>query len=89
MRRLLVLALFLAIGAEAVVTPVVDGNTIEAGGRDVRLQGIDASESAQRRGGQPTAALTEARNRGVAATKLLPIHPDPTESTGMVGSVSA
>lgn len=47
----------LSLGAEAVVTRVVDGDTIEAGGRDVRLQGIDAPESNQRHGGRATAAL--------------------------------
>lgn len=67
-----VLALFLwltpvlALGGEAVVTRVIDGDTIEAGGRDVRLQGIDAPESAQPHGNEATAALAGLiRNRRV------------------------
>lgn len=46
MRSLLVLALVLvpalAVDMEAVVTKVTDGDTIEAGGQEVRLWGIDA-----------------------------------------------
>ena len=49
MRRLLVLTLVLvpalAAGTEAVVTKVINGDTIEAGGQRVRLQGIDASSA--------------------------------------------
>lgn len=47
----------LTLGAEAVVTRVVDGDTIEAGGRDVRLQGIDAPETSQPYGSEATASL--------------------------------
>jgi len=54
---LLLLVPRLVLGAEAVVTRVTDGDTIEAGGRKVRLQGIDAPESNQRHGGRATAAL--------------------------------
>ena len=56
----------LALSAEAVVTRVIDGDTIEAEGRDVRLQGIDAPESAQPHGNEATAALAGLiRNRRV------------------------
>lgn len=51
MYRLLVLALALnpaqAAGTEAVVTKVIDGDTIEACGLNIRLQEIDAPESDQ------------------------------------------
>ena len=47
----------LAVAGEAVVTRVVDGDTIEAGGEDVRLQSIDAPESSQPHGGKTTASL--------------------------------
>lgn len=61
MYRLLVLALALlpalAAGTEAVVTKVTDGDTIEAGGRTIRLQGIDAPERDQPHGNEATAAL--------------------------------
>lgn len=54
---LLLLVPALAFGAEAVVTRVVDGDTIEAAGRKVRLQSIDAPESNQPHGNQATASL--------------------------------
>lgn len=61
MMRALAFLLFLlpavALGAEAVVTKVTDGDTIEAGGRKIRLQGIDAPEANQPYGGRATAAL--------------------------------
>lgn len=56
----------LALGTEAVVTRAIDGDTFEAGGRDVCLQGIDAPESAQPHGSEATAALDDLiRNRRV------------------------
>jgi len=54
---LLLLLPTLALDAEAVVTRVTDGDTIEVGGPKVRLQGIDAPESNQPHGNQVTAAL--------------------------------
>lgn len=52
----------LAFAAEAVVTRVVDGDTIEAGGRDLRLQGIDAPESVDDR---PNGATHDRHNGAV------------------------
>jgi len=60
MRRLAFAVLLIpmaALAREAVVTKVTDGDTIEAGGRDIRLQGIDAPESAQPHGSEARAAL--------------------------------
>lgn len=53
-----VILAFPASAAEyAVVSRVVNGDTIEAGGRDVRLLGIDAPESSHLRGSEATASL--------------------------------
>lgn len=47
-----------AMPPEAIVTEVVDGDTLTLAGRDVRLQGIDAPESDQPHGDAATMALT-------------------------------
>lgn len=48
------------------MTRVIDVDTIEADGRDVRLQGIDAPESAQPHGSKARSALAGLiRNRRV------------------------
>lgn len=74
---LLLLVPALAFAGEAVVTRVVDGDTIEGGGRNVRLQGIDAPETNQPYGNDATAALQGLilNRRGERWRTLMPSQP--------------
>lgn len=57
---LMLLSCSMAVAAGGIVTKVTDGDTIEVGVRDVRLQGIDAPESDQPHGRRAAATLEAA-----------------------------